>query len=412
VKSFEEHLEVACREAALPSRSLRPGECQTPSRQRCTLCHAGTMSYEDELKLKNRALQAFWRERFGEVTIGPLVASPLGRGYRTVTKRKVFRSRRGLFLGLISPSDDSPSGGIPVVECVIEPSQHAAIYAAMQQHLLKPHATPLIHQLTYVIIKGNYSEFTLMLNVMATDPALVKAANTISKATTRSFPSVTGVFLYEGGEGNRYYMGRAGKGSRPQLRRLFGKSDIHQRMSGRSFLYTPASFSQVNPGVAELMVDGVGEMLGLPSGGKLFDLYCGYGLFSLCLAGGAKRVLGVDVSHESITSAMENARRQRASNVRFVRSDVNTQTLQTLLRDLSPEDRILLDPPRTGVAPGAIEFIAAKGPERVVHIFCNTTLIEGDVRNWKATGYRIDRAVAFDMFPGTDTMEIAVSLTR
>ncbi|MBP1679083.1 MAG: tRNA (uracil-5-)-methyltransferase family protein, partial [Bacteroidetes bacterium] len=64
-----------------------------------------------------------------------------------------------------------------------------------------------------------------------------------------------------------------------------------------------------------------------------------------------------------------------------------------------------------GTAPGVIEGIAAKKPARVVHIFCNIDGIAGELQRWAARGYAAQRAIPYDLFPGTASVEIMILLT-
>ncbi len=57
-----------------------------------------------------------------------------------------------------------------------------------------------------------------------------------------------------------------------------------------------------------------------------------------------------------------------------------------------------------------IEAIAARRPSKVLHIFCNSDLIVPDLSRWKTAGYRAQRAVPLDMFPGTPEVETLVLL--
>jgi len=78
------------------------------------------------------------------------------------------------------------------------------------------------------------------------------------------------------------------------------------------------------------------------------------------------------------------------------------------IRHESKQLKILLDPPRSGTAEGVIEYIASQNPEKVVHIFCNSEIIEKELGRWKKSGYIPDTTVPFDMFPGTNEIEIMV----
>ena len=62
------------------------------------------------------------------------------------------------------------------------------------------------------------------------------------------------------------------------------------------------------------LVDGLiteaGRMLNLSSGNDLYDLYCGYGLFTLTLGARARKVTGIERTPERISSAIKADRFQ------------------------------------------------------------------------------------------------------
>jgi 23S rRNA (uracil1939-C5)-methyltransferase len=230
----------------------------------------------------------------------------------------------------------------------------------------------------------------------------------LSKSLTRRFPSVIGLFLYLDETGGKYYLGVRNPRVRPTAKKLFGKSAVFQKACGKSFLFSPFSFSQVNQSLVERLVGECERLLALTREHRLYDLYCGYGLFALCLAERAREVIGVEVSHDSVDSAIENAERQRAGRVRFVRSNITADVVATVMKQLQPHDRVILDPPRGGTAEGVIETIAAFGPEKVVHLFCNIDLMPAEIKRWLSSGYEIRKAVPLDMFPGTSSVETVV----
>jgi len=410
-RSLEELLADEARSDHDASRSLEKGECQSPAGKRCGLCLASTFPYDKELPLKTRSLLHFWQDHAFPFPLSPLVASPAGRGYRTVTKRRVFSSREGWVLGLIDTSIGGYHHAFPVVRCAIEPFGHAAIYATANESLNKPYAASLAERLRYVVIKGSYDEFTVILNVTDSSPQVAKGANTLSKALTRAHKEIAGVHLYEDTSDGRYYLGGDEPGEK-RMKKLFGKGSLFQRIGGRPFLYDPGSFSQVNQSIVASLVDTAARLLVLQNRQTLYDLYCGYGLFSLCLAPYVKRVVGAEISRASISAAVANAERQKLSNARFLRSDITAEAINTIMKGASPEDIVLLDPPRNGTAPGVIEEIAARRPVRVLHLFCNNELIQREMERWKTGGYRGTRAIPFDMFPGTAAVEILVLLER
>jgi len=411
MERFEEFLDAEIRSAKLQSRRPEAGECRTSDGRPCRLCYAGVVDYGPESAFKEAALQKFWSHHFPTVPREPLVASPRGRGYRTVSKRKAFATRHGLRLGFVGPADNPPPGGLPVVRCAIEPPAHASVYAHLQDDLLRPRSEPLAETLTYVVIKGNYHEQSLIFNVRGITPAVVKTLNALSKSVTRTFPAITGVFLFEGQDNGRYYLEARERRPAGVIRKIYGNRELLVRVSGRKFLYPPLAFSQVNESILDAFVGEARSLLNLQRRGVLYDLYCGYGLFALSLADSARKVIGVDLAHPSVAAATANAERLNLTNARFIRSAITAETVETLLKRSRREDAVLLDPPRGGTAEGVIEGIAAQKPARVLHIFCNSDILPAEIGRWASSGYMAEKAVPFDMFPGTPSVEVLVLLS-
>ena len=411
MKTFEEHLQATITGSHIRERSLPPGECQSPGGARCSLCHAVNLNYESEVAAKNKSLRSFLDRHVPTRTIGPLTPSPLGRWYRTVTKRRVFQYRGATRLGLIAPAGEGSYKPFDVVHCAIEPASHAPIYQHVQRMLDHPGCQDLAEVLSYVIIKGSYTEHTVILNVRRISSHVISAANMLSKSLTHSFKEVVGLFLYEDTSDGRYYLGSPDRRT-SGFRKVFGNKEIYQRICGRSFLYSPLSFSQVNASIADQFVVKAGELLELGKEMILFDLYCGYGLFALCLAEKVSSVTGVEIDATSIESAIANAKRQGVTNARFIRSNITFEAIGRLMSRLRPQDVVLLDPPRSGTLEGVIESIAARRPARVVHIFCHIDIMPAELKRWEKAGYAISRVIPFDMFPGTASMETMVLLGR
>jgi tRNA/tmRNA/rRNA uracil-C5-methylase (TrmA/RlmC/RlmD family) len=341
------------------------------------------------------------------VPLAPLMLSPQPRQYRTVSKRKAFRRGRRLMLGLIDPDADSGDHAVEVLRCAIEPSSHARIYEAVDRWLGKPVAGPFLEALQYVIIKGDDRERMVILNVRSIDAGVVRAANTLSKAITVDDQTVRGFFLYEDASDGRYYMGTTSSGAPGKLQRLYGSATLSHVTAGKRFVYPVQSFSQVNQSMLDPMVERIGGLLQLPVAGTLYDLYCGYGLFGISFADRAKRVTGADLAPPAIEAAGKIATHLKISNARFMRSDLNEASLAGLMQRAGPSDVVILDPPRSGTAPGVIEVVASRRCRRVVHLFCNIEVLPEEVKRWKDAGYRFVEAVPMDMFPGTGTVEIA-----
>ena len=75
-------------------------------------------------------------------------------------------------------------------------------------------------------------------------------------------------------------------------------------------------------------------------------------------------------------------------------------------------DLIILDPPRDGVNPKALQKILSYGVDSIVYISCKPTSLVRDLEAIKEAGYRPVRASAVDMFPQTLHVETVVLMSR
>lgn len=410
-RQFEQIFYSILESSGLPDRSLQHGECQSPGGRRCVLCAASRITYAPEVVAKEAALRELWNRIARGTSLEPLIASPLGRGYRTVTKRKAFHARENTEIGLIDPSERG-EGRFDPLWCAIEPTDHGIIYGAVRKELARPEIRPLAEQLSYVIIKGTYARMSIMFNVHEIAPGTVKAANTLSKRLSSVSGKISASFLFEGDGDDRYYQAIADYRPARSIRKLFGSSNITVSVSGKHLSYPPLSFAQVNQSLLEQLVATARSLLVLRRGMSLYDLYCGYGLFALTLGDPARTVVGIERSADSVRAARANAHRLGAKNVRFIRGDITAELLENALENLGGTDAVILDPPRGGTAKGVPETITAMRPAKILHLFCNIEIVEDDLQRWTSAGYRLSRAVPLDMFPGTPNVELMLLFER
>ena len=85
----------------------------------------------------------------------------------------------------------------------------------------------------------------------------------------------------------------------------------------------------------------------------VFDLYSGTETIAQILAPVARRVVGVEIVEEAVEAAKVNAVINGLSNCEFIADDV----LKALDNIKDKPDIIVLDPPRDGINPKALEKI-------------------------------------------------------
>ena len=75
-------------------------------------------------------------------------------------------------------------------------------------------------------------------------------------------------------------------------------------------------------------------------------------------------------------------------------------------------DFIILDPPRDGINPKALEKIINYGVDKMVYISCKPTSLARDLEMLQDRGYVVEKGCCIDMFPNTVHCESIVLLKR
>lgn len=189
-------------------------------------------------------------------------------------------------------------------------------------------------------------------------------------------------------------------------RLLYGQEFFYEELLGLKFKITPFSFFQTNSLGAEILYEQVREYAGDTSDRVIFDLYSGTGTIAQILAPVAKKVVGVEIVKEAVEAARENAEKNGLHNCSFWAGDV----LKVVDELGETPDTIVLDPPRDGVHPRALEKITNFGVDRIVYIACKPTSLARDLEMLQGRGYRAERIACVDLFPGTYHCETICSL--
>ena len=193
-----------------------------------------------------------------------------------------------------------------------------------------------------------------------------------------------------------------------ETRILFGNDYFYEEILGLKFKITPFSFFQTNSLGAEVLYSLARSYIGDTKDMTIFDLYSGTGTIAQILAPVARRVIGVEIVEEAVIAARENAALNHLDNCQFIAGDV----LKVLDTIKEKPDFIVLDPPRDGIHPKALEKIIDYGVDRMVYISCKPTSLARDLEVLIARGYRVERVKCVDMFPGSVHVETVVLLGR
>lgn len=194
---------------------------------------------------------------------------------------------------------------------------------------------------------------------------------------------------------------------------LYGDDFFYEELLGLKFKITPFSFFQTNSLGAEVLYETARDFILDGDENSLnektvYDLYSGTGTIAQMMAPVCKEVVGVEIIEEAVEAAWENAKLNGLSNCKFLAGDV----LKVLDEIEEKPDYIILDPPRDGIHPKAIEKIIAYGVDNMVYISCKPSSLARDLEIFTARGYEVKKVCCVDMFPNTYHVETVCLLSK
>jgi len=175
--------------------------------------------------------------------------------------------------------------------------------------------------------------------------------------------------------------------------------------------FGPTDFTQVNPGINEILVRVAVRLLAPEPASRVLDFYCGLGNFTLPLARRAALVAGYEGSPALVARARAAAERHGLQDrTRFAAGDLDRwdeAAWGAAQADIGPIDRVLVDPPREGaLAIARVLARVAAPPRRLVYVSCNPATLARDCAVLAHEGgWALRAAGVVNMFPHTSHVE-------
>ena len=189
---------------------------------------------------------------------------------------------------------------------------------------------------------------------------------------------------------------------------LYGQDIIIEEILNLKFRISPFSFFQTNSLGAERLYDIVRGYMGDASDKIVYDLYCGTGTIGQIAAEKARGVIGIEIIDEAVNSAKENAKLNGINNCTFIAGDV-AKVIQAIQEK---PDIIILDPPRSGVHPVALNYIVTLNAAEIIYVSCNPKTLVEDLKVLVNSGYKVEKMILMDMFPHTPHVETICRLIQ
>ena len=225
--------------------------------------------------------------------------------------------------------------------------------------------------------------------------SLEGSAQPVAELLSREIPGVESILTYVA-RGDRFELNGPGY--------LTYSAGPHRYRVGH------LSFFQINRALIPQLVEIVA---GGERGRLALDLFAGVGLFSLPLAHRFDRLVAVESNPATARDLEANLQESGAKSPALRQSDVAT----FLDRWHDVPDFVLVDPPRAGVPPEALQGLARLAPAEIGYLSCDPATLARDLTTLvgsqdKPGPYAIRAVHLVDMFPQSYHLEAFLRLTR
>lgn len=237
-----------------------------------------------------------------------------------------------------------------------------------------------------------------LLSIHARPGSDIESPQELAQELMTTAPGIVGVIIER--VGGRY--GRV----------VAGQEFLTDMVLNKRFRTSSDSFFQVNMVQTPVLVERAIAMLEPMRSEVALDGYSGVGLFSAFLAQRAARVIAIESQPSAVMDARANATLNNQTNVTALEG-----TLERLLGQLyyrrERVDVALVDPPRAGCHPKAIQALQSLAPRAIVYVSCDPSTLARDIASLCLNNrFRLVYAQPIDMFPQTYHIECIALLAR
>jgi 23S rRNA (uracil1939-C5)-methyltransferase len=414
---------------------------------KCGGCTYQTVAYEEQLKIKSAQVEKLLSEVVsGELPFEGIIGSPVTEEYRNKMEFSFGDEYKDGPLALGLHKRNSMYDIVPVTECKIIDEDYRKILTCVQDYAIEkelPFQHKLSHEgyLRHLLVRKSVKTGQILVDIVTTTQIEHDFTELVNRLTSIEYKgTLTGVL-------HTFNDSLADAVINEKTELLYGQDYIEEELLGLRFKITPFSFFQTNSLGAEVLYSkareyvlsgGFGDVAGVDDTGAasavgnsdaavtakaagnvevqgnagskpvIYDLYTGTGTIAQMLSPVASKVIGVEIVAEAVEAAKKNAAQNGLTNCEFIADDV-LKALDNI--EIKP-DFIVLDPPRDGIHPKALEKIIDYGVDRMVYISCKPTSLARDLVTLQERGYKVEKCCCVDMFPNTGHVETVVLLSK
>lgn len=374
----------------------------------CGGCVYQSVAYEEQLKLKEEQVKKILSEVIdGDFGFEGIIGSPVQEEYRNKMEFSFGDEVKGGELALGLHKRNSMYDIVTVGGCRIVDEDYRKILTCVCEYF-KGKNVPYYHKMTHegylrhLLVRKAVKTQQILVDIVTTTQQQYDMHELAQRLKKLSLNGELAGFLHTVNDSVADVVKNEGTTV------IFGRDYIEEELLGLKFKITAFSFFQTNSLGAGVLYSKAREYVGTTKDKVVFDLYSGTGTIAQILAPVAKKVIGVEIVEEAVEAARINAGLNGLTNCEFIADDV----LKALDNIPEKPDFIILDPPRDGIHPKALEKIINYGVDSMVYISCKPTSLARDLVVLQERGYKVIKSCCVDMFPNTGHVETVVLLSQ
>ncbi len=395
-------------EILTPSAARVEPKC--PVARQCGGCQLQAMSYEEQLKFKERKVKNHLL-RIGkfsedEIHMLPIMGMEEPWRYRNKAQFPFGMDKNGnIIAGFYAGRTHDI---IECEDCLLGVEENKDILGIikgfMRVHGIRPYDEATHKGLVrHALIRKGFHTGEIMVCLVINGKDIPAKEQLVEEL--RQIKGMTSISYSINQEKTNVIMGK-------EIVNLYGPGYITDNIGNVTYQISPLSFYQVNPVQTEKLYGTALEYAGLTGNETVWDLYCGIGTISLFLAQNAKKVYGVEIVPQAIEDARRNAALNNITNAEFFTGKAEEVLPEQYEKNKVYADVIVVDPPRKGCDQVCLDTILKMAPKRVVYVSCDSSTLARDLRYLADGGYEVKKVRCCDMFGQSCHVETVCLLSK
>ena len=385
-------------------------EPRCPVARQCGGCQLQAMSYEEQLKFKERKVKnhllRIGKFREDEIHMLPIMGMEEPWRYRNKAQFPFGMDKNGnIMAGFYAGRTHDI---IECGDCLLGAEENKDILdiikGFMRDHNIRPYDETAHKGLVrHALIRKGFHSSELMVCLVINGKDIPLKEQLVEELCR--IKGMASISYSINQEKTNVIMGK-------EIVNLYGPGYITDNIGNVTYQISPLSFYQVNPVQTEKLYGTALEYAGLTGSETVWDLYCGIGTISLFLAQNAKKVYGVEIVPQAIEDARRNAALNHITNAEFFTGKAEEVLPEQYAKNKVYADVIVVDPPRKGCDQVCLDTILKMAPKRVVYVSCDSSTLARDLRYLADGGYEVEKVRCCDMFGQSCHVETVVLLSH